>query len=253
MAESFMFENKEAEQLDYEGFREIIKDTTEKIHNCPKGIDACEFEQQKIAELIEELLSEKEKFNKIFKTKNGSIYFVLDSGESFRIKNDALPGEKTNYLINPFCSKIFFVPEKEFEKISKIISDNWEVYTRLLGTPFTDADRNFLDRRKKICEEITGTEINDHELRSIEFCRTGLSRLIGEPIITTSLQDGVIPIEIGFAEDRQYTNPIFKLDGGILTLMGCQDITASGKITKDPASIGAYHYGHPVSEVIHSR
>lgn len=55
-------------------------------------------------EFIDKLLSEKERFTTIFKTENGSIYFVMADGRSFRIKKTAF-----SYELEPIADQIKFL------------------------------------------------------------------------------------------------------------------------------------------------
>jgi|GEM_PF-3761575 len=248
----FAFENIEAEPFSREELKKIIKNTENKIGDY-EGAGREEFQQQKIAELIESLLGEKEKFSRIFKTEKGSIYFVLDSGESLRIKNEAEREKPASYAIQPFTRKIFFVPKNEFERISKIMADHWEMYGRLVGAPDTAADRDSFARRKKFYEETAGKPIGDDEFRSIDINRNGIARLIGEPIATADLQEGVVPIEFDFAEESQNRRTIYGLEKRNLILSGREVLMADGEMVKDPDAVGVYHYGHPVSEVIFNK
>ena len=247
---NFSFESKEAAPFSYEELKAIIDNIREEIYNRPEGIGIDEFQQHKIADLIENLLSEKEKFSQIFKTEKGSIYFGLDSGETLRIKNEAASGQPANYSIQPFTGNIFFVPKKEFERIFKIATDHWEIYRRPFGVSDTSEDRACFDRRKKFYEEAAKKTFSDDEFRSIDISRSGINRLMGEPIVTADLKEGVVPVEFGFAEDSQNTRMIYRLENDNLILLGREDIMADGEVIKDPDTIGIYHFGHPVSEVI---
>ncbi len=66
------------------------------------------FEEHKqlYEEFIEKLLAQKNGFAHIFKTEKGSIYFILPSGKSMRIKN-----LKYGYELQPIADKIEFAQE----------------------------------------------------------------------------------------------------------------------------------------------
>ncbi|MFH1047540.1 MAG: hypothetical protein V1738_04515 [Patescibacteria group bacterium] len=52
----------------------------------PSSVELASFEEKQTAELVERLLGEKEKFESVFETERGSVYFVCHTGESFRFK-----------------------------------------------------------------------------------------------------------------------------------------------------------------------
>jgi hypothetical protein len=88
-------ENQES-QITLEILRARVKDLEEPV-------DYYEHEE-KIKKLIHDLLQRKEDFAHIFKTEKGSMYFVLPTGESFRMK---LSGG--HWYPQPITKEIFFV------------------------------------------------------------------------------------------------------------------------------------------------
>lgn len=81
-----------------------------------------EFKKKKeefVNDFINELIESKEKFAKIFKTENGSIYFVIKDGESLRFKKQKVVSDTFETKIQPITSKILFISEEDAEKIIK--------------------------------------------------------------------------------------------------------------------------------------
>jgi len=73
-------------------------------------------------EEVGRLLSEKEKFNRVFKTANGSQYFQLQTGECVRAKHiqDKTEfgfGEGSHYKFQPMMTEMFFVSQSETDRI----------------------------------------------------------------------------------------------------------------------------------------
>lgn len=66
--------------------------------------------------IIDNLISQKEKLSHIFQTERGSYYFVLNSGHSWRIKS----GEK-GLVSQPIIDNVFFVDNKEADDIIREI------------------------------------------------------------------------------------------------------------------------------------
>jgi hypothetical protein len=75
---------------------------------------------------IETLLKEKVRFDKIFRTSNGSLYFQLQSGEVLRMKNIptkdefSAGNEERTFQVQPIMSNLFFISRSEMERISII-------------------------------------------------------------------------------------------------------------------------------------
>ena len=71
---------------------------------------------------VEQLLSERARFKRIFKTSNGSIYFQLETGECARVKNisnksEFDQGEGVHYKFQPLTTDLVFISQAETEKI----------------------------------------------------------------------------------------------------------------------------------------
>ncbi len=67
-------------------------------------------EQEFINKLIEDFLEEKERFNKVFKTELGSYYFILESGQSLRIKANFLKEKEKKLYENKIKTKFELMP-----------------------------------------------------------------------------------------------------------------------------------------------
>ena len=80
-----------------------------------------ESRREIIVGLLEDLLNHKEKFKNVFKTENGSTYFILNSGESIRIKKQTPSKWESEYEIQPLLKKIFFIAPEDWDKLYSII------------------------------------------------------------------------------------------------------------------------------------
>lgn len=82
--------------------------------------------QELIKNFIKKLIEKKDKFHYVFKTEKGSIYFVLESGQSWRFQ------KKINkYEVQPILNKIFFINReiaKEFENAEDNYSDGLQEF-----------------------------------------------------------------------------------------------------------------------------
>ncbi len=72
------------------------------------------------ATLVHSLLREKDKFKQVFQTEKGSYYFVLKTGESFRIKNNSADPAKENFEITEVLQKIYFITPDQNEHLKAI-------------------------------------------------------------------------------------------------------------------------------------
>lgn len=145
------------------------------------------IEQKKMLtnDFVEKQIAEVDGYKKIFKTERGSIYFVLNTGESMRVK-------KTNegLAIQPICHKIFYVDTQQAEQLEQMMK----------GT-FWQED------------------------------------IIGVPISTVSLTEGVRPVEFGIINMPEIN---FSEEENILSIKGDNTgVFASG-----------FHLGSVVSEII---
>lgn len=113
--------------------------------------------QEIIATFIDQLIQEKNRFKFVFQTldqtipdhvvkyadKIGSYYFILNSGESFRIKWSV-----DGYKIMPVYGKIFFVDEKTLDKILEIDNRQFNLI-------------NYSIKKSPIAKNTTPIEINN--------------------------------------------------------------------------------------------
>lgn len=95
-------------------------------------------EQDRAArEFIEDLFEQKDRFDKIFRTSNGSTYFVIQSGEAMRIKHD----EHFGYRITSFTSKLVLVDKDMVNEIrSWMKNDHGDSGSNLLDKPILKTD-----------------------------------------------------------------------------------------------------------------
>jgi hypothetical protein len=90
---------------------------------------------------IDGILQEKERFQHIFYSKNGSFYIILKTGECMRLKSFALKDGKGVFAmtgsVNPITKGVVFVnPEEAALKIDSIKSLNFRSSLTLETTPF---------------------------------------------------------------------------------------------------------------------
>lgn len=86
-----------------------------------------------LRELIAKLIKEKEKFGHIFETEHGSVYFMLQSGESLRVK--CSHGKFNEYSVNHVLKDIFFISESEQERLLDICKKSGRHHDGVLGVP----------------------------------------------------------------------------------------------------------------------
>ncbi len=97
-----------------------------------------EFYNVEMRALIESLIKESERFKHVFQTSNGSSYFVLNSGESQRIK--CSDNKFDSRSIQPLLNDLFFVSDAEFERLIKLVKGSYLRYDALLGIPIEEVD-----------------------------------------------------------------------------------------------------------------
>ena len=96
------------------------------------GEEAAELEgrrDERLVQLRDRLVNEKERFSKVFETEKGSTYFQLDTGESFRIKKlDPQPWKtvQEQYRWQPVEAALFFVPPERAVDFDEEIYNAWE-------------------------------------------------------------------------------------------------------------------------------
>lgn len=80
-------------------------------------------------EFVTQLLLEKERFSRAFKTSNGSIYFQLTSGQTLRAKmipdqHEFMSGESKHFKFQPIMKKLFFVSQEETDRLVESLKRN---------------------------------------------------------------------------------------------------------------------------------
>lgn len=210
--------------------------------------------------LLEKLLAERERFKHVFKTDKGSTYFILETGESLRIKKQQPSKWQDEYEVQPLVKHIFFISPEEWSRIFEVIKNGWQYSSRdwRERAEVIPDEEEALERRKKVYEDLI-KDSPDHDeedtarFRFVDYERRGLSRLIGEPIMTTEVAPGTTPIEFDFVEGGG-RETLYSLEGDILILKGHKTkIREENNTERDriwPEQIGVSHYGHPVTEIL---
>jgi len=76
-------------------------------------------------EFVKKLLSEKERFSRIFRTSSGSIYFQVQTGETLRAKMmpdkyEFEEGDGKHYKFQPITTDLFFIPQSEIDRLNGV-------------------------------------------------------------------------------------------------------------------------------------
>lgn len=86
----------------------------------------------RVAQFRDELLSMPDRFSRIFLTENGSTYFILSSGDCFRIQRrdiskltDWFDHPTLEYVIMPILGDVRFVDGQEMTRIIEKGSERW--------------------------------------------------------------------------------------------------------------------------------
>ena len=116
----------------------VIRRQLLEINSKSQDLDAYNTARGEVVlSFLKELLLEANRFDKVFKTEKGSIYFVLFSGETLRFKisggknifglNNPLDPVIPIFTLSPITGKVFFVDSEtlhEFNHMLKI-TDDW--------------------------------------------------------------------------------------------------------------------------------
>lgn len=197
-----------------------------------------QLRQGLIKKYLDELLSEKDRFAKIFKTGNGSVYFNLDGGETMRIKRQTELSELPEYSIQPPTKHLFFIAGNFYDTLKKILHAE---------IPYASES---LSERKSIYENFHGLTLTEPEYKEREFMRSERDRLLGRRLPLTKLEVGAIPFELEFAAERGGKSKFILKDEHI-TLMGVQyGVDEKGVPLVNPEFVGVHHFGHPVTEIV---
>ena len=92
------------------------------------------FFDREMSKRIERLVREKHKFRNIFKTSSGSVYFVLQNGESVRIKS--YDGKFEEYSKHPPLKDLLFISKTEQERLLNVMKNSGRHHDGILGVPF---------------------------------------------------------------------------------------------------------------------
>jgi hypothetical protein len=105
----------------------LLMDTESQLINREtiKGEDLYSGIRKLRSDFVEKLLLEKERFNKVFKTANGSVYFILETGETIRAKMvvdkyEFDEGDGQHFMFSPLMNNLFFLPQDESERLARV-------------------------------------------------------------------------------------------------------------------------------------
>lgn len=85
--------------------------------------------QQLLKEFIDKQIKGKDRYENIFRTEKGSIYFILVSGESLRVKQ-----QEEGLKLQPLCRKVFYVDPQQDKELSEF-SKKYNFQEEIIGTP----------------------------------------------------------------------------------------------------------------------
>jgi len=94
------------------------KELNEKIYES-------DFDERGVDKLLEQLLTEKERFSSIFRTENGSHYFILHDGSSLRFQQRYLgvdDEDDNTYALRPIANHVFFVDPPGALKLRELMN-----------------------------------------------------------------------------------------------------------------------------------
>lgn len=131
--------------------------------------------RQKIeVDFLEELLGQKEKFKFIFKTAQGSVYFVSENDQSFRFKM-----EDSKFDNQPILDKIIFLSLEEKDRLFEI--KNSELFQeRLIGYKL---------KKEKFSKGVFPIEFGINHMRKVAFIENDKEL----EILGTQTEEGVEP------------------------------------------------------------
>lgn len=104
---------------------DIVRQTA--FDDVKKTANSFEDEDVAVDKLVDSLLAETDKFDKVFRTDQGSVYFVTKDGASMRVKLTA----RGILKIQPILSKLVFIPQSEVDRILQTTTD------QMFDQPFT--------------------------------------------------------------------------------------------------------------------
>ncbi len=127
--ESAHIENSEILQMTIDEFSSRLKalsETEDRLFEKKVEGESVDFNISKLrSDFVEGLLLEKERFNKVFKTSNGSVYFHLETGETIRAKMvddkyEFNAGEGKHFMLRPAMNDLFFLSQDESERLARV-------------------------------------------------------------------------------------------------------------------------------------
>ncbi len=75
--------------------------------------------EQVLAEFIEKLMESKESLSRIFKTENGSTYFILKTGECLRFKRQKIGSDYFEIKPQPVMGNVIMIKDDDVYRITK--------------------------------------------------------------------------------------------------------------------------------------
>lgn len=168
--------------------------------------------------LLEELLQEKERFALVFQTEKNSHYFVLIDGSCFRMQE----------------LSVELQDEDDGKWRARPIADH--VF-------FVDSSES---EKLKLLRDHPGFAL-----------REGESSLASRTISLTTVKEGAVPFEYGFASMPLGTKPVFQIDGLVAIYKGSERngemilLDAQGNEAEYP--MGVTHLGHAITNVLWSK
>ncbi|HVZ66966.1 MAG TPA: hypothetical protein VG917_01770 [Patescibacteria group bacterium] len=92
-------------------------------------------EQQLIQGFIDKQIKEKDRFQNVFKTDQGSVYFTLSTGESLRIKQ-----REGKWEMQPICRKIFYTDNDTADEFEEDVRKGHSEYEPIIGKPISTTE-----------------------------------------------------------------------------------------------------------------
>lgn len=99
---------------------DVLSDDIDNLFENPPANCILEKEvDKKVIELIEKLLEQKEFFQKVYRTSNGSFYFVLSDGSSIRFKFIKEKNGLNKYEPQNLMDETMFISQEEYDSIKE--------------------------------------------------------------------------------------------------------------------------------------
>lgn len=203
-------------------YKDLYNDVREFDWESGKGMDKGDLEKEykqhvdsTTAEFVRKLEERKDDFKFIFETSSGSKYFVLDSGECFRLKKFAEDnGGWNRHSPQPIMEMIYFVSKDQGKKASRLNE---------IGSSWTDNRKHWID------EEFGGDA-------NVKFSR--------------EIALGLCTLEINMVDKRHNKLEISKNDDDTFRMTGgfCNNQRANdedGFVFQAPM-----HFGHEITKII---